>query len=410
MAGTIDHSSRAHALLSASGAHRWLVCTPSARLEEKAQTSGGGSTVYGEEGTLAHELADAELNHYLGKLDKRGLASERKRVEKELKKLLGEEHPYFNEMTEEVEKYVGFVIEEFESAKAATPDAILILEERVDYSHLVPEGFGTGDAIIIADGTMSIIDLKYGKGIQVFAKSNPQLMLYASGALEGLGLLFDIQEVNHVIVQPRMDHIDQWACSRGYLERWGEKVAKPAAEKAYNGEGDRSPGEHCKFCKVKVMCKALADHNLELAKHEFKDPDSLEIEDLVAVFEQTPVLLDWVKSVGDYLLQRALDQDDVPGYKAVEGRSQRRWFDEEGAIAELKKKKYKVKDIMVTKLAGIGHIEKLVGKSSFEDVVGPYVEKPEGKPALAPEEDKRPPLSLARVRRDFEEPLSSEDE
>lgn len=395
MTEQVDHSTRKHALLSASGAHRWLHCTPSARLEEKfEESSPSTSSVYADEGTLAHEFGDLNLKKAAGHITESVFDEEIK----ELKK-----HPLYSaEMEGEVDKYVTYVLEAFGVAKQKTPDAVLMIEERLDFSHLVEQGFGTGDAGIIADGILEIIDLKYGKGIRVEAEENPQLMLYGSGALRSFDLMYDIHTVKMTIVQPRLDHVSSWEIPVNDLISWGEKTVKPAAAKAYEGEGVQKAGDHCKWCKVKAMCATLAAKNVTLAQHEFKDPHLLTEKQLLEVYKQQPMLVDWVNAVAEYLLAEALKGKQWPGYKIVEGRSQRKWVDEDKVIETLELS-HDPKDFMVSKLAGIPAIEKLLGKKDFPVLLGGMVLLPPGKPTLVPESDKRPAMGIEQARLDFKD-------
>lgn len=393
--GEVNHSARKHALLSASGASRWLHCTPSARLEEKfEESSPSTSSVYADEGTLAHEFGDLNLRKAVGRITDSVF-------EKEIKEL--RKHPlYSSEMEGEVDKYVTYVLEVFAEAKQKTPDAVLMIEERLDFSHLVEQGFGTGDAGVIADGVLEIIDLKYGKGIKVEAEENPQLMLYGSGALRSFELMYDIHTIKLTIVQPRLDHISSWEIKVKDLISWGEKIVKPAAAKAYEGKGVQKAGDHCKWCKVKAMCATLAAKNVALAKHEFKDPHLLTDSQLLEVYKQQPMLVDWVNAVAEYLLAEALKGKQWPGYKIVEGRSQRKWMDEEKVIATLELS-HDPKDFMVSKLAGIPAIEKLLGKKDFPVLLGEMVLLPPGKPTLVPESDKRPAMGIEQAKLDFKD-------
>jgi hypothetical protein len=397
MAEQVDHSTRKHALLSASGAHRWLHCTPSARLEEKfEESSPATSSVYADEGTLAHEFGDLNLKKAAGHIPDSVF-------EKEIKEL--KKHPlYSSEMEGEVDKYVTYVLEAFNVAKQKTPDAVLMIEERLDFSHLVEQGFGTGDAGIIADGVLEIIDLKYGKGIRVDAEENPQLMLYGSGALRSFELMYDIHTIKVTIVQPRLDHISSWETPVKDLMAWGEKTVKPAAAKAYLGQGLQKAGDHCKWCKVKGMCATLAAKNIALARHEFKDPHLLTDKQLIEVFAQIPMLQDWANAVGEYLLAEALKGKQWPGYKIVEGRSLRKWVDEEKVVETLELN-HDPKEFMVSKLAGIPAIEKLLGKKEFPKVLGELVIIPPGKPALVPMSDKRPAMGIEQAKLDFKDEI-----
>ena len=392
----VDHGARKHALLSASSASRWLACTPSARLEDKfMQSNKEKPNVFADEGTLAHEIADLALKAFKGDISP-------KVYEKELIKL--KKHPlYYPEMVFEVQDYVDLVIETYLVAKKEDPAALLFIEERLDFSHLVEQGFGTGDACIISNGVLEVIDLKFGKGVKVDADNNPQLMLYGAGALAAYDFLYDIHTVRLTIVQPRLDNVSTWDISVQDLEAWGQKVVRPQAVKAYKGEGVQKAGDHCKFCKVKAMCATLASVNVKLAQHEFKDPHYLTDQQIVDVFKQIPMLVDWANAVGDHLLQQALQGKKVQGYKVVEGRSNRRWVDEEQVETILLNYTYlEEKDYLVKKLAGIPAIEKALGKKEFTETLGKLVDLPPGKPTLVPDTDKRPAIGgVEQAIKDF---------
>lgn len=391
---SVQHANRKHALLSASGASRWINCTPSARLEEPIKDE--GSSIFAQEGTLAHELADIEikLKSYTGSTAKGSAYDQLKKEKAELEK----HELYQSEMDEHIDKYVSYVLEQFYAAKKKTADAVLKVEERTDYSYLVPEGFGTSDANIIADGVLEIVDLKYGKGLKVEAIGNAQLRLYALGLLRKFEMLYDIDTVKMTIVQPRLDHIDSEVLKVSDLEQWAKEVVVPAAAKAFKGEGDCNPGSWCKWCKVKPRCKALADKNLELAKMEFADPKLLTDEQVLAAYGQTDLLIDWANSVASYMLDTALQGKKWEGYKVVEGRSNRKWADEQAAIKKLKEEfKLKIDEIVNTKIKGIGDIEKKVGKGKVNDLLI----KPPGKPTLVEESDKRTALGADKAKEEF---------
>lgn len=388
----VNHEIRKHALLSASGASRWLACTPSARLEEKFDESGSSS--YAEEGTLAHEFGDINLRFMNGEITT-------KIHKAELKKLRA--HALYSpEMETEVEKYTSAVWETFLASKRETPDAKLLIEKRLDFSHIVEAGFGTGDACIVANKVLKIIDLKYGKGIKVDADENPQLMLYALGALRDMEMLYDIHTIKLAIIQPRLDHISTWTISVADLIQWGETVVKPKAAEAYKGEGKQHAGEHCKFCKVKPMCKTLAAANMELAKHEFADPQLLTEEEVIEIFKQQPMLVDWVNSVSQYLLDEAIKGKSWPGYKLVEGRSNRKWSDEISVIQMLQNNGFKEDQIFTKNLNGITALEKAIDKKMFSDLLSNLIIKPPGKPTLVPESDKRLAFGVDQAKADFE--------
>lgn len=388
-----EHNSRAHALLAASRAARWINCPPSARMEEKMDES--APSVYAEEGTLAHELSELVLRgrFRLTPLDD---------CSKEFRKLQ-KEPLYSDEMRDYLDTYLNYVTEEYRVALQSTPDALVLLEQKLDFSRWVPEGFGTGDAIIIADGVMEVIDLKYGKGVEVFAERNPQLMLYGLGALEAFDMLYGINTVKLTIVQPRQDRIDSWEIASTDLYKWGDEEVKPHALLAYEGKGETKCGYWCKWCRVKPLCAKMAEANLDLAKDEFKDPQLLTTERLVEVFTQLPMLKDWAESVADYLLKQALAGKEIPGYKVVEGRSQRKWVDET-KVKDILSHKFDSSAYTITKLAGIPAIEKLL-KKDFSALLGDLVVVPQGNPTLVPVSDKRPAMNgLLQAKTDFSSP------
>lgn len=388
----IDHKNRKHALLSASGSERWLNCTPSARLEEKFEES---SSVYGEEGTLAHEFAEIMVRHELGELNK-------KEFNRQMKELRSHSL-YSDEMEPEVQKYVDIIMGDYESKLTENGSAIALVEQRLDFSHIVEKGFGTGDTVIISDGVMDITDLKYGRGVRVHAEGNSQLMLYGLGALRNFDMMFDIHTVKLNIVQPRLDHYDSWVIKVSDLKNWAESWVKPQAAKAYLGEGKQIAGEWCKWCKVKAMCRALADYNIELAKHEFADPQLLSKGEILGIYKQIPMLTDWANAVSAHMLDKALGGEKWEGYKLVEGRSLRKWSDEDSVISQLKKLRIPAKDIFKKTLIGIPAVEKLVDKEKFKENISPYVIKPQGSPTLVPESDRRPALGIEQAKIDFKD-------
>lgn len=392
MGETIQHSKRKHALLSASGADRWLNCTPSARLEEKFQES---SSVYADEGTLAHEFANAVLLWFNGEMSN-------KEAQKELRQL--RKHKLYGgiEMENEVEKYVLFVKELFNVSKVENPGTKLLIEQRLDFSHIVENGFGTGDTCIVNDGILDVIDLKYGKGVRVDAEDNSQLKLYGVGALRLYDLIYDIHTVRMTIVQPRLDHVSTAEISVTDLIHWAENIVRPTAQLAYQGQGEKIVGDWCRWCRAKALCTAFADHNMQLAKHDFKDPDLLDDEDILAIFKQQPMLLDWVNAVAKHLLDEALKGKQWTGYKLVEGKSNRKWTNEDKVKEALKKAGFEENKYLVSKLDNLTNIEKLVGKANYQTVLAPVIIKPPGAPTLVPEADPRPAMNgLEQAAIDF---------
>ena len=285
-----------HAVLSASSSHRWLNCTPSVRLEEQFEKT---TSVYAEAGTLAHEIGEIKLRKELGQINQKEYVNKLSAaVNSDL---------YSKDMTDYVDVYVDTCLEKFNEAKATTADAIAIIEQKLDFSKWVPDGFGTGDFVVIADGTMEICDLKYGKGVAVSAIDNPQMRLYALGAITEFEFLYDIQKVKMTIIQPRLDSISTDEITVEELLTWANEYVKPRAELAIKGEGEFCAGEHCKFCRAKAVCKARADKNLELAKYEFSDPSTLNNLEIADILGKVDELTSWATDVKEYALNKALD-------------------------------------------------------------------------------------------------------
>lgn len=391
----VNHSERAHALLSASGASRWINCTPSPRLEEGFANE---SSSFAEEGTLAHEFAELNLKRDLS------LISEAQYLN--LTSYLKELNTFYStDMEDFVQVHVDYVLEQFAEAKRKTTDAILLIEQKVDITHLIEEGFGTCDVIIIADGTLEVIDLKYGLGVRVSAEDNSQLKLYGSGALEAYDLMYDIHTVKLTITQPRMDSISSWEISAEDLRQWGEEVVKPKAQIAYAGEGEQVTGDWCKFCKASPRCKAQADKALELAKLDFAEPMLLTDAQLIEVYAQSPQISKWLSAVTDYIFKEAMDGKKWEGYKLVDGQNRRGWTDETYAMQRLSDHAFAKEEYTTTKLKGIGDIEKLVGKKEFPALLGDVVAFKKTSPSLVPENDKRPALGLDQAKADFADDL-----
>jgi hypothetical protein len=292
--------------------------------------------------------------------------------------------------------YVDEVMERYHEALARTPDAIIQLEERLDFSQWVPDGFGTGDVVIIADKTMEVIDLKYGKGVAVSAVDNSQMKLYALGALFAYDFLYDIQEIRMTIVQPRIygDGISSDTITVEELMEWAEKVVVPAAKLADAGEGDFKAGEHCRWCKVKGNCRARAEENMAALSHEFKDPRLLSMEEIGQILTIAEQLQSWAKNVQEFAYEQALTGEKVPGWKIVEGRSNRTIPDKEAAKIRLLDSKIPFSSYLKPQeLLGIGDLEKKVGKKKLTELIGDLITKPPGKPVLVVESDKRQELN-----------------
>lgn len=392
MSKAIDHGARAHAILSPSGSHRWLNCTPSARLEEAEPESNG--TVFTQEGTFAHELGEIMLRAYSDP-DYDELEA-RKKLEADIESFNAANKTKFSieAMEPHVEEYVTAVIEDFEECLRVDPAALLLIEEPFDLTSIIPEGGGTNDAIIISDGTAHVHDLKFGQGVIVSAVENSQLMLYAYGALESFNGMYDIRKVVLHIDQPRVSNFSAWEISVEELYKWAENFVKPKAKLAFAGEGKFCAGSWCQFCKVKARCRHLAEHSLALAKYDFQEPALLTDDEVADVMQRLPGIADWAASVRQYAYERALTGKKWPGYKLVESKTMRRWKNESQVVEILDMEGYTESQIYNKKLKGLGDIEKLVGKKSFPSLLGEYVEKPEGQATLVPETDKRPEIEL----------------
>lgn len=364
-----------HAILSPSSAHRWMMCTPSARLEAQFpdQTSAAAA-----EGTLAHAVAEAYLRV------EAGLSTPQEY--QEAISSCRTQNLWQDEMLDYACGYAMSVVNRLATARETTPDAELHTEVRLDMTDYVPEGFGTGDAVIIADGNMEIIDYKYGKGVQVDAYRNPQMMLYALGAIKVFGFLYDIKEVTMSIYQPRISNYPSFYMTVEELTDWAEQTLKPAAALAWDGKGTLAPGEHCRFCRAAGQCSALYRQAVEAA---VSDSELLSPAQLGEALSKADAVEIWLKRVRERALELALSAPgSVTGWKVVEGRSLRTIKDQDACVAALKAE-YDEAIFMNRSLMNLTDLTKALGKKDFERLVGPYIVKPQGKPTLAPEDDKR---------------------
>ena len=364
----------AHAVLSASGSKRWLSCPPSARLERKFPDKAGEAA---QEGTLAHALAETRIRHWLGEISENGLAL---RIDS-----IRHDALYSPEMGEYVSEYVDLCIEKINEAQG-----VALVEERLDFSRWVKNGFGTGDMVIIGDGVLEIVDLKYGKGVPVSAEGNTQMQLYALGAIEQYGYIYDFDHVRMSIFQPRNGGLSTQLMSVDELLAWGESI-KPIAELAYEGKGEFKAGEHCRFCRAAAQCKALADYNLEIAKLEFRDADLLTDDEVSFVLSRVDGLIRYADKIKTFALAEALKGHKWPGFKVVAGRSNRRITDAVKAVKLLRGAGY-ADDVIYKPLEiqTITDLEKTITKKKFGEILGSVVEKPPGKPTLVPADDERP--------------------
>ena len=404
-----------HAVLSASSSKQWIHCPPSARLQEPFPND---SSVFAEEGTWAHELCEYKVKKYLHERKKR---------------------PQSEFYTEEIEQatdiYAEFVISIIEGMKRNGVEPLCFVEERLDFSNIVPEGFGTGDMIILGKdeqgrGLIHICDYKNGKGVFVDAHENSQMMLYATGALNAYGYIYEIEIVRMSIIQPRLENISTYEMTADDLRTWGESI-KPIAQMAFEGKGEQNPGEWCRFCRAKPVCKACMEEALALAKEEFLDLDAGALADeaeetdatapynadtatpvfkqpgLVVFSELVKVLPTlnrisfWIESVFAFVSAEAINHGvPVEGYKVVEGRSKRIFTDTKAVVSAAEAEGYT--DIYKQELLTLIEFEKMMGKKKFAEVLGEYVVKPPGKLALVPESDPRPAVDLSTAADEFE--------
>ena len=382
-----------HATVGPSKASQWLTCTPSIRMEEGIPER---ESPYAAEGTLAHRLGELLLRERW----------EGKDITAELAEVQADPL-YSGDMGEHLEGYADFIEERMAEAKSHCPDPRIYIEQQVDVSEYIPEGFGTTDCAIIADGLMDVIDLKYGTGVPVSAENNAQMKIYGLGCYLAFSLFYDIQTIRLTIYQPRLDSVSVWSISVEDLLTWAENELKPKAALAWAGEGECNPGEkQCRWCRAAPICTALKEYQMELAKYDFAEPRTMSPEEVAEVMDRLPSLLAWAEQVKAYALDAALNGGTTfPGYKIVEGRSNRKYADEDAIAAALRKLGFKVADIYKPKeLLGITAMEKLVGKKRFGEVAGQYITKPAGDPTLVPESDKRPPMNTAaQAAEDFKE-------
>lgn len=382
-----------HALLGPSSAAMWMACPPSARLGENIKDTG---SEYAAEGTLAHHIGELFLREQWEKMD---ITSELETAQSD--------PLYSPAMYEYMEGYADFVEERMAEAQSQCPDPHIFIEQRIRFTEYVPQGFGTSDVVIIADGQMEVIDLKYGSGIPVSAEGNPQMRIYALGAYLAWCWAYDIKQARMTIYQPRLDSISSDTMTITDLLEWAENELKPKAKLAWEGKGDFNPGEkQCKWCKVAATCRARAEYQMELAKHDFAPPPTLDESEIADILTRLPEFKSWAKQVEEYALNAAVNLGvHFPGYKVVEGRSNRKYADENAIADELTKAGYAPSAIFKPQeLLGITAMEKLVGKKRLGELAGKYIIKPEGAPTLAPESDPRSELNTAaKAAEDFAE-------
>ena len=392
-----------HALLSASSSKQWLHCTPSARLQDQFPNE---SSVYAAEGTFAHEVCEYKVKKYM----------------KERVKRPQSEEYYTEEIDQITDVYAEFVISVIEEMKRNGCEPLVMVEEKVDYSHIAPSGFGTADMLIIGKdengkGVLHIADFKTGQGVFVDADHNSQMMLYALGGLAAYGYIYDIEIVRMSIIQPRLENISTFECTRKELEDWGESI-RETAKLAYEGKGEQKPGDWCRFCRAKPVCKACKDEALSLCREEFLDLDEGALSDeagtsseedrsepvfkhpgLVPISELAQLLptlnriSSWIESVFAFISSEAINHGvPIPGYKVVEGRSKRVFTDTKGVVDTAVANGYT--DLYKQQLITLTEFEKMMGKKKFAELLGKYVTKPPGKLSLVPESDPRKAVEL----------------
>ena len=369
-----------HALLSPSGSHRWLHCTPSAVLETEFDNK---SSPAAAEGTAAHALCEHKLKRMLHRRSKRPVSDYNS-----------------DEMEEHTDAYVEFVSELLEKAKQNCKDPLVQVEQRLDLSEYVPGAFGTADCLIIADGILHVIDMKYGLGVLVSAEENPQLKCYGIAALSIYEDLYDIKEVALSIFQPRRENVSTWTISAEELRNWAENELKPKAQMAFKGEGEYCPGEWCQFCRAAVKCRARAEEKLRIAEEEFKLPPLLTDTEIESILPMLPDITKWANDISAYALEMAVSRGkEWNGYKVVEGRSVRKYADEDAVAEAAKQNGYT--DVYRKSLITLTEMQKLMGKKKFEEILGSLIIKPPGKPTLVPITDKRQAMNVSDAKNDF---------
>jgi hypothetical protein len=384
-----NHAARAHAKLSASGSKRWLTCTPSAQLETQFPDS---TSSFAEEGTWAHEYSELLLTDFLFKMD---LKIFTRKLDNVMDETFANPENY-----EAVESYVSFVQGRIKQIRQDHPDSLIMLEQRVDFSEWVPDGFGTADVVLVYGDTMEVIDLKFGKGVKVEAFGNTQLSLYALGAWNEFNMLYDIEKVRMTIVQPRLNHISTDEFSLVQLLAWAEDTVRPKAQMAMNGEGEFVAGEHCRFCKARFTCRARAQEAIET---DFKEPDLLSDDEIAELLLKVDEIEKWAKDIQEYARSKAEQGTKFSGWKLVEGRAVRKLADPDEVAQRLFAEGFGEGDLYERSLKTITALEKSIGKKRFNELVADLIVKPPGRPSLVPEDDKRPEFNnLAAAQADFE--------
>lgn len=376
-----------HALLSASSSHRWLNCTPSARLEASMPET---QSNYADEGNLAHDIAELKVNKHFTPMGPRTFANKLKKLQ--------EDPLYQDEMLIHTDAYLNYISGIIHSFK--TPPYIAV-EKKLDYGNFVPEGFGTGDCIIIGGNVLRVIDFKYGKGVPVSAVDNPQMKLYALGAYEAYSFLYTIEKVIMSIFQPRIeDEASEYEITIDELIDWGVDI-KPIAQAAYEGKGEFISGEHCRFCKAKARCRARSDFNLSLEELHKMKPPLITNEEVGAILLRAQDLAKWALDLEEYALAECLQGNEIPRWKAVEGRSVRQFTNQDEAFKTLTDGGIQEAMLYERKPITLTAVEKLLGKKEFEKLLTGLITKPPGKPTLVLESDKREAIKRQSAVDDF---------
>ena len=372
----------AHARFSPSAANRLIHCPPSLVLGEAFQEE---ESPYAAERSAGHALAEHLIKKHLHLRTKRPVSDY-----------------YSDDLMEAVEDYVAFVIEKIEEAKRECQTPLFSVEQRVDISEYSPDCFGTADMVIVTDKVAHVIDLKLGRGVEVSAEENPQLMAYGLGVLDMAEMLYDIEVVRLTIFQPRINNFSTWDITPEALKTWGEEILKPRSAMALAGAGEFQDGSWCRFCKARNQCRARAEEFLRLAKMEFRQPAQLSDDEIAEVLKVSDELSKWAADVYAFAQDQAvIHGKQWKGYKLVEGRSNRKYSSEEEVAQAAQAAGYT--DIYKKSLIGVTEMERLMGKKEFARILGKLVYKPQGKVTLVPDTDKREAINTSTAAADFQE-------
>lgn len=391
MVKEVSHGERAHSMLGASSASRWIACPPSARLCDAIPDD--RSSEFALQGEAAHEYSEHLLRCYLSGYDGADVASVQ---------AFEEDNPYFDaEMGEEVGKYVDYVIRTYETEEMDMLTTYMAIETQLDYSDWAEEGFGTGDILIVNDERLHVIDLKYGKGVEVSAVDNSQLKMYALGAFKQFGIEYDFSEIVLHICQPRLNNFSTFTISTSELMEWAKEIVVPAAKLAFAGEGEFKTGDHCRWCKVKGNCVARAEENMAALDHDFQEPALIPDDEMGAILHVALKLKEWAADVEAHVKKQIMQGKKVDGWKQVRGRSSRKFTDLQ-KVSDRLYEDFVREDVFLKEpeLKSLTQIEKALGKKAFKELLGDLVDKPEGALTVVPESDERQAVNT--VDADFE--------